>query len=91
MAVELVVLAWELGKQSKVVAKVETGIQEAWLRCEVDGNKVRGLWRRHGDSQWTEAAVCQFPEDLKRRFAIFTQTGPEKEVRWATVKGVKVE
>jgi regulation of enolase protein 1 (concanavalin A-like superfamily) len=86
-----VVMAWELGKQSKVVAKVETGLQEAWLRYEVDGNKVRGLWRKHGDSQWTEAAVCEFPEDLKGRFAIFTQTGPEKEMRWATAKGVKVE
>jgi hypothetical protein len=86
-----VVMAWELGKQSKVVAKVETGLQEAWLRCEVDGNKVRGSWRKRGDSQWTEAAVCEFPEDLKGRFAIFTQTGPEKELRWATVKGVTVE
>ena len=86
-----VVMAWELGKQRKVVAKVETGLQEIWLRCEVDGNKVRGWWRKHGDSQWTEAAVCEFPEHLKGRFAIFTQTGPEKEVRWATVKAVKVE
>jgi hypothetical protein len=57
----------------------------------VDGNKVRGSWRNDDDSQWTEAAVCQFPEDLKSRFAIFTQTGPEKEVRWATVKGVKMK
>ena len=31
------------------------------------------------------------PEDLKGRFAIFTQTGPREQVRWATVKGPKVE
>ena len=86
-----VVMARELGKQMQVVAKVETGLQEAWLRYEVDGNKVRGLWRKPGDSEWTEAAVCQFPEELKGRFAIFTQTGPGPPMRWATVKGVKFE
>ena len=86
-----VVMAWELGEQSKVVAKVETGLQEAWLRFEVDGNKVRGFWRKDIDSQWIEAAVCQFPEDLKGRFAIFTQTGPREQVRWATAKAIKVE
>jgi alpha-glucuronidase len=86
-----VVMARELGKKGEVVAKVETGLQEAWLRYEVDGNEVRGLWRKDAESEWNEAAVCEFPEDLKGRFAIFTQTGPEEEMRWATVKGVKVE
>ena len=74
-----------------MVAKVETGLQEAWLRYEVDGDKVRGLWRKDTESEWTEATVCAFPEDLEGRFAIFTQTGPEDQAHWATVKGMKVE
>lgn len=83
-----VVMARELDNRGEVVAKVETGLQEAWLRYEVNGNEVRGLWRADAESEWTEAAVCAFPEDLDGRFAIFTQSGPEEEVRWATVKGV---
>ena len=85
-----IVMARELGNRGEVVAKVETGLQEAWIGYEVNGNQVRGLWREDTESEWIEAAVCEFPEDLNGRFAIFTQTGPEHEVRWATVKRVKV-
>lgn len=86
-----VVMAWEQGEKNKVVAKIETGLPEAWLRLEVERDQVRGLWRKNAESAWAEAAVCEFPEELNGRFAIFTQTGPEDEVRWATAKGVNIQ
>jgi hypothetical protein len=78
---------WGPAEPAKNVLVSKSVIEHTY---EVDGNKVRGWWRKDDDSQWTEAAVCQFPEDLKSRFAIFTQTGPVDEVRWATVKRVDV-
>jgi regulation of enolase protein 1 (concanavalin A-like superfamily) len=87
-----VVMAREFEKKGKVVAKIVTGAKTARLRYEVEGDSVKGLFKTDlASKKWKEAAMTKLPAKLDRRFALFTQTGPPDEVRWATIRDVTVK
>lgn len=87
-----VVMAREYEKKGQVVAKIATGAKTARLRYEVEGDQVKGLYKTDLETaEWQEAAVTELPAKLDRHFALFTQSGPAEETRWATVREVRVE
>tara|TARA_R110000850_G_scaffold3926_2_gene18678 strand:- start:4071 stop:4700 length:630 start_codon:yes stop_codon:yes gene_type:complete len=84
-----VVMAHELERRGAVTSKEPIDSKTVRLRFEVSGSQVKGLWKlKSSDSEWREAAICEFPEASKaqRYFALFTQNGPENEVRWARME-----
>jgi regulation of enolase protein 1 (concanavalin A-like superfamily) len=87
-----VVMAREFEKKGSVVAKIATGAKTARLRYEVEADRVKGLFKTDlASSEWQEAAVTELPSGLDRRFALFTQSGPPEESRWATIRDVQVK
>ena len=84
-----VVMAWELGKKRKVVAKIPITSNRAQLRLMVDGDTVHGFWRLTDEKTWHEAATCKFPVEPARRFGIFSQGGLREQKRWAFVRDLE--
>lgn len=86
-----VVTAREIGGRGAVVGKVVVPSANIRLRLKVESNRVTGQWRLKPTDKWTDAGTCDFTPQGQPRFGLFTQNGPEHEVRWVRFKDFVVE
>jgi len=77
-----VVTAREQGGRGTVVGKVEVPSANLQLRLRVQAGRVTGQWRLKRDDAWSDAGTCEFAAPGEPRFGLFTQNGPQNEVRW---------
>lgn len=76
------VICREQGGRGQVLGKVEAPAANMQLRLTVQGNQVTGKWRVKGTDPWSDCGSCQFDVPGERCFGLFTQNGPQHEVRW---------
>ena len=86
-----VVTAREIGGRGKVVGKVVVPSANIQLRLKVESNCVTGQWRLKPTDKWSDAGSCDFAPEGQPRFGLFTQNGPENEVRWVRFNDFTVE
>ncbi len=77
-----VVTAREQGGKGTVVGKVEVPAANLQLRLQVQAGRVTGQWRLQPDDAWSDAGSSEFDAPGDPRFGLFTQNGPQDEVRW---------
>lgn len=77
-----VVTAREQGGKGTVVGKIEVPSANLQLRLQVQAGRVTGQWRLQPDDAWSDAGTCEFEAKGDPRFGLFTQNGPQNEVRW---------
>jgi regulation of enolase protein 1 (concanavalin A-like superfamily) len=77
-----VVTAREQGGKGAVVGKIEVPSANLQLRLQVQAGRVTGQWRLQPDDAWSDAGTCEFEAQGAPRFGLFTQNGPQNEVRW---------
>jgi len=86
-----VVTAREIEGRGKVVGKVVVPSANIQLRLKVESNRVTGQWRLKDTDRWADAGSCDFEVKGRPRFGLFTQNGPENEVRWVRFDDFLVE
>lgn len=85
-----VVTAREQGGKGTVVGKIEVPSANLQLRLLVQADRVTGQWRLQPGDAWLDAGSCEFDAPGEPRFGLFTQNGPQNEVRWARFDGFAV-
>jgi regulation of enolase protein 1 (concanavalin A-like superfamily) len=86
-----IVVARELGGRGKVISKIEVPTANLELRLKVESDGVTGQWRLKDADDWSDADKCTFDAKGKARFGLFTQNGPEDEVRWVRFDRLMIE
>ncbi len=86
-----VVTAREIAGRGKVVGKVVVPSANIQLRLKVESNRVTGQWRLKDGDKWTDEGSCEFEPKGQPRFGLFTQNGPENEIRWVRFDDFLVE
>lgn len=76
------VIAREQGGRGRVFGKVPVPAANMQLRLVVRGNHVTGQWRIKETDAWSDSGSCDFKVPGKVRFGLFTQNGPQHQVRW---------
>lgn len=76
------VICREQAGRGQVIGKVEAPGANMQLRLIVQGNQVTGKWRVKDSDPWSDSGRCQFDVPGERYFGLFTQNGPQDEVRW---------
>lgn len=76
------VICREQGGRGKVCGKVEASSPDMQLRLIVRGTNVTGQWRIKETDPWSDSGSCEFDVPGDKYFGLFTQNGPEDQVRW---------
>lgn len=76
------VICREQGGRGQVFGKVEAPAANMQLRLVVQGNQVTGKWRIKETEPWLDCGSCPFDVPGDRYFGLFTQNGPQDQVRW---------
>jgi len=76
------VICREQGGRGQVFGKVEAPSADMQLGLVVQGNRVTGKWRLKETDPWSDAGSCQFDAPGDRYFGLFTQNGPQDQLRW---------
>lgn len=77
--------------RSKVISKIQVPAANLELRLKVEPDGVTGQWRLKDGDKWSDCDKCTFNPEGKPRFGLFTQNGPENEVRWVRFERFVIE
>ena len=76
------VIAREQGGRGQVFGKVEAPSSDMQIRLVVRSGRVTGQWRIKTTDRWSHSGSCDFETEGQPKFGLFTQNGPQDQVRW---------